>query len=414
MSEEVNKQAIFKKRMSYLGNGDQYFYKEPLHIIKGDDVWLFDEVGKQYLDVYNNVAHVGHCNSEVVDAIAQQAALLNTNTRYLHHNIVDLAEKVIESMPKGLNVCYFCCSGSEANDLALQIARNYTGQTGCLVTENAYHGNTTAVFQMSPEDCSETQRESWIATIPGPEAYPDHEEQYIQNTTDQVKILKSHGHSLAAFIADNIFSSEGIYLPKKEYLATLYALVKELGGLTIADEVQSGFGRTGDFMWGFEHSEVVPDIVTLGKPMGNGHPISAVITTREIADSFNHDYGYFNTFGGNPVACAAGLAVIQYIQDKGLVEHAKIVGNYFQEELNRAIGSSEVIRDIRGSGLFIGVEMKDKATTTLTVEQLMNNGILVGQTGPQNNVIKLRPPMTFQIEHVDLVVQQLEKIHLSL
>jgi 4-aminobutyrate aminotransferase-like enzyme len=267
---------------------------------------------------------------------------------------------------------------------------------------------------MSPEDCSETQRESWIATIPGPEAYPVHEEQYIQNTMDQVKTLKSHGHSLAAFIADNIFSSEGIYLPKKEYLATLYALVKEMGGLTIADEVQSGFGRTGGFMWGFEHSEVVPDIVTLGKPMGNGHPVSAVITTRAIADSFNHHYGYFNTFGGNPVSCAAGLAVIKYIQDRGLVEHAKTVGNYLQEELKRTIGSSDAVRDIRGSGLFIGVEMKDSTTTTSAVEQLMNNGILVGQTGPKNNVIKLRPPMTFQIEHADFLVQQLEKIHLSL
>jgi 4-aminobutyrate aminotransferase-like enzyme len=413
MQEDLNTTSLFKKRMSYLGNGDQYFYKEPLHITKGEDVWLFDKEGKKYLDVYNNVAHVGHCNPVVVDATVNQAAKLNTNTRYLHEHIVALAEAIIESMPEGLNVCYFCCSGSEANDLAFQIARNNTGNKGCLVTENAYHGNTTTVFQMSPEDCTANQRESWIGTIPGPQEYLEDEVRCIQKTKDQVTKLKSHNHSIAAFIADNIFSSEGIYLPREGYLQTLYALVKDLGGLTIADEVQSGFGRTGDFMWGFEHSGVVPDIVTLGKPMGNGHPISAVITTREIADSFNRDYGYFNTFGGNPVSCAAGLAVIKYIKDNNLVKHAKTVGNYFQEELVKTIGTNDLVKDIRGSGLFIGIEMKDEIITSSTVEQLMNNGVLVGQTGPNNNVMKLRPPMTFQKEHADFVVQQLEKIQLN-
>ena len=404
---------LLKRRISYLGNGDKYFYKEPLHIIKGKDVWLFDKEGKKYLDVYNNVAHVGHCNPAVVDAISQQATTLNTNTRYLHEHIVNLAEEIITSMPEGLNVCYFCCSGSEANDLAFQLARNSTGNKGCLVTSNAYHGNTTAVFQMSPEDCSETQRENWIGVIPGPKEYLEDATQCIQKTKERIKELKSHKHSVGAFIADNIFSSEGVYLPPAGYLQTLYELVRKLGGHTIADEVQSGFGRTGSFMWGFEHSQVVPDIVTLGKPMGNGHPIAAVVTTQEIADAFNNKHGYFNTFGGNPVSCAAGLAVWHYIKDNNLVDQATQVGNYFQEKLVKAIGSSDSVKDIRGSGLFIGVELEDSILASSAVEQLMTNGVLVGQTGPNDNVIKLRPPMTFQKKHADLVVQELKKINLN-
>jgi 4-aminobutyrate aminotransferase-like enzyme len=356
------------------------------------------------------VAHIGHSNPEVVEAISKQAATLNTNTRYIHENIVQLAEQLTATLDNKLEVCYFCCSGSEANDLALQIARDYTQQQGCLVTKNAYHGNTSAVFQMSPEDCPKELREDWVGLVGGPREYLDNKEKQLTHSFKVAEELKKAGHAPAAFITDNIFSSEGVFSVPEDYLKNMYDLIKSFNGLTIADEVQSGFGRTGEYMWGFQHDHVVPDIVTLGKPMGNGHPIAAVITTHEIAQAFNKKYGYFNTFGGNPVAAAAGLAVITYIQKHGLIEHSKLVGSYFKEGLERLAGSLNMIQEVRGSGLFIGVELRSSSETSEALEGLLVEGILVGQTGPDNNVIKLRPPITFKKEHADIAIQGLKKV----
>jgi len=402
--------SLRQRRTKHLGNASQFFYKEPLHIVKGEDVWLIDNGGKRYLDVYNNVAHIGHSNPEVVEAISKQAATLNTNTRYIHENIVQLAERLTATLDSKLEVCYFCCSGSEANDLALQIARHYTQQQGCLVTKNAYHGNTSAVFQLSPEDCSKELREDWVGLVGGPREYLDNKEKQLTHSFKVAEELKKAGHPPAAFITDNIFSSEGVFSVPENYLKDMYDLIKSFNGLTIADEVQSGFGRTGEYMWGFQHDHVVPDIVTLGKPMGNGHPIAAVITTHEIAQAFNKKYGYFNTFGGNPVAAAAGLAVITYIQKHGLIEHSKLVGSYFKEGIERLAGSLNMIQEVRGSGLFIGVELRSSNETSEALEGLLAEGILVGQTGPDNNVIKLRPPITFKKEHADIAIQGLKKV----
>ena len=402
--------SLRQRRTKHLGNASQFFYKEPLHIVKGEDVWLIDNGGKRYLDVYNNVAHIGHSNPEVVEAISKQAATLNTNTRYIHENIVQLAERLTATLDSKLEVCYFCCSGSEANDLALQIARHCTQQQGCLVTKNAYHGNTSAVFQLSPEDCSKELREDWVGLVGGPREYLDNKEKQLTHSFKVAEELKKAGHAPAAFITDNIFSSEGVFSVPEDYLKDMYDLIKSFNGLTIADEVQSGFGRTGEYMWGFQHDHVVPDIVTLGKPMGNGHPIAAVITTHEIAQAFNKKYGYFNTFGGNPVAAAAGLAVITYIQKHRLIEHSKLVGSYFKEGLERLAGSLNMIQEVRGSGLFIGVELRSSSETSEALEGLLVEGILVGQTGPDNNVIKLRPPITFKKEHADIAIQGLKKV----
>ena len=399
-----------ERRNKHLGNADKFFYKEPLHIVKGEDVWLQSSNGKRYLDVYNNVAHIGHSNPIVVEAIASQASTLNTNTRYIHENIIDLAEEITATFNNELEICYFCCSGSEANDLALQIARAHTGQNGCLVTENAYHGNTTAVFQMSPEDCPPEKKEEWIGLVGGPAKYLNNKEKHISESLKTVEKLKNNGSAPAAFIADNIFSSEGIFTIPKGYLKNMYNLIRSFNGLAIADEVQSGFGRTGKYMWGFEHDKVVPDIVTLGKPMGNGHPIAAVVTTREIAKSFNSNHGYFNTFGGNPVSAAAGLAVIRFVNNNKLIEHAENVGKHFKKGLSSAARKLSVIQEVRGSGLFIGVELESKSITSQAIEGLLSEGVLVGQTGPQNNVIKLRPPMTFKKEHADQVIKAIEKV----
>jgi 4-aminobutyrate aminotransferase-like enzyme len=407
-----------------MGNADSLFYSEPLHIVRGEDVWLYDVEGNKYLDVYNNVAHVGHSNPYVVEAITRQAKTLNTNTRYLHENIVDLAEKITQLMPGELGVCYFVCSGSEANDLALQIARTYTKKQGCLVSENAYHGNTTAVFQMSPEDYAPEIRQDWAQTLPSPKNYQQTEQvelNYLKDLSLVVDNLDDLGIGTAAVIFDSIFSSDGIFLPPSGYLKTIYEAVRTSGGLAIADEVQSGFGRTGSYMWGFSHDGVVPDIVTLGKPMGNGYPIAAVVTTDEIAQTYNREYGYFNTFGGNPVACAAGLAVLEVIKKDQLMEHAKSTGLYFYQELIKLAERHDLISEVRGSGLFLGVELidpigKEPATkkTAEIVNLLSKNGVLVGKTGPDSNVIKMRPPMTFNKQHADIVVEKLEEILSSL
>tara|TARA_Y100001001_G_scaffold98792_1_gene96590 strand:- start:794 stop:2020 length:1227 start_codon:yes stop_codon:yes gene_type:complete len=407
-----------------MGNANSLFYSEPLHIVRGEDVWLYDAEGKKYLDVYNNVAHVGHSNPYVVEAITRQAKALNTNTRYLHENIVDLAEKITKLMPGELSVCYFVCSGSEANDLALQIARTYTKKQGCLVSENAYHGNTTAVFQMSPEDFAPETRQEWVHTLPSPIKYQQTDQaevNYLKDLSFAMDNLDDIGVGTAAVIFDSIFSSDGIFLPPSGYLKTIYGAVRASGGLTIADEVQSGFGRTGSYMWGFSHDGVVPDIVTLGKPMGNGYPIAAVVTTDEIAQTYNKEYGYFNTFGGNPVACAAGLAVLEIIKKDQLMKHAKSTGLYFYQELIKLAGKYELISDVRGCGLFLGVELidpigKEPATmkTAEIVDLLSKNGILVGKTGPHSNVIKMRPPMTFNKQHADRVVEKLDEALSSL
>jgi len=401
---------ILSRRKKHLGNADKYFYEKPLHITRGEDVWLIDEKGKKFLDVYNNVAHVGHSNPRVTEAITLQSNKLNTNTRYLHENIITLAERLAATTEEGLDVAYFCCSGSEANDLAVQLSKAHTKQQGCIVLSNAYHGNTTEIFQLSPEDCPKEQRKEWVRTIPGPGGFLDNQSAYIERLKKEAGVLIKNGHGIACFIADSVFSSDGIYEIPNDFLKKIYQEIRGFGGVVIADEVQSGFGRLGEKMWGYQDDAVVPDIVTMGKPMGNGHPVSALLTHKDLIDSLDQAYNgnsYFNTFGGNPVSAAAALAVLDILEEDSLIDNAREVGHYLKKQLEITAKENDSVIEIRGKGLFLGIELDDALKAEKTMEDMMQQGVLVGKTGPKNSVIKLRPPMTFKKEHADLLVNKL-------
>ena len=401
---------ILSRRKKHLGNADKYFYEKPLHITKGEDVWLIDEKGKKFLDVYNNVAHVGHSNPRVTEAITLQSNKLNTNTRYLHENIITLAERLAATTEEGLDVAYFCCSGSEANDLAVQLSKAHTKQQGCIVLSNAYHGNTTEIFQLSPEDCPKEQRKEWVRTIPGPGGFLDNQSAYIERLKKEAGVLIKNGHGIACFIADSVFSSDGIYEIPNDFLKKIYQEIRGFGGVVIADEVQSGFGRLGEKMWGYQDDAVVPDIITMGKPMGNGHPVSALLTHKDLIDSLDQAYNgnsYFNTFGGNPVSAAAALAVLDILEEDSLIDNAREVGHYLKKQLEITAKENDSVIEIRGKGLFLGIELDDALKAEKTMEDMMQQGVLVGKTGPKNSVIKLRPPMTFKKEHADLLVNKL-------
>ena len=402
-----------------MGNANSLFYSEPLHLVRGEDVWLYDAGGKKYLDVYNNVAHVGHSNPYVVEAITKQAKNLNTNTRYLHENIVDLAEKITKLMPGELSVCYFVCSGSEANDLALQIARAYTRKQGCLVSENAYHGNTTAVFQMSPEDCAAETRQEWVQTLPNPKKYQQTDQievSYIKDLSFAMDNLDDISVGTAAVIFDSIFSSDGIFLPPSGYLKTIYGAVRTSGGLAIADEVQSGFGRTGTW-WGYQLSNVSPDIAVMGKPMGSGLPVSGVIATEEISDTFHEKAFYFNTTAATPLQAAVAGTVIDIIQDEKLIENAEKIGGYLKTELLKIKDDFDYLGDIRGPGLFIGLDIvdnkedknPDKEKAIKIVEILKSKGVLISNAGQYRNVLKLRPPLVFDLDNAKLLLETLNQ-----
>jgi 4-aminobutyrate aminotransferase-like enzyme/Ser/Thr protein kinase RdoA (MazF antagonist) len=423
---EAGTETLSRQRLHYLGKSLRLSYDEPLHIVRGDGVWLFDADGRRYLDAYNNVAHVGHCHPTVVSAIARQARRLNTNTRYLHGDIVTLAKTITDSMPGELTVCMFVCTGSEANDLAWRIARAVTSGSGAIVTDNAYHGNTTTVTELSPEELTDREPEPWVTTIPAPDTFTgpfqDDPDGLVATAPSQIheaiQRLADRGHRLAAFMYDTVFTSDGIRLPPEGYVRAIVDAVRKGGGLCIADEVQAGFGRTGEFMWGFQRHGVIPDIVTLGKPMGNGHPIAAVVTTPDIANSFARDQYYFNTFGGNPVSAAAGLAVLDVMARQQLRDNAVDVGDYLRSQLAAMATHHEIIGDIRGAGLFTGVELvserggRQAASEAAheTINQMRRNGILIRLTGPHNNVLKIRPPLVFSRANADLLCESLDDV----
>jgi 4-aminobutyrate aminotransferase-like enzyme/Ser/Thr protein kinase RdoA (MazF antagonist) len=422
---ETNK-ALTDRRHQFLGESLRLSYEQPLRLVKGEGVWLFDSAGRRFLDAYNNVAHVGHCHPEVVSAISRQASLLNTNTRYLHADIVDLAAKIADTMPGDLSVCMFVCTGSEANDLAWRLARSVTGGSGAIVTDNAYHGNTTAVNELSPEELTGRRPEPWVATVPAPNSYNgpyrDNKSKLVESAKPRIgqaiEELSDRGHPLAAFMFDTVYTSDGIRIPPEGFLESVFGRIRKAGGVCIADEVQAGFGRTGEFMWGFQRHGVVPDIVTLGKPIGNGHPIAAVVTTPEIAAFFARSQYYFNTFGGNPVAAAAGLAVLDVMTRERLQENAIEVGEYLRCRIRTLSSSHLIIGDIRGAGLFTGVELvADRDTRQAAtgparrvINEMRRNGVLMGLTGEHSNVLKIRPPMVFSRANADLLCDKLTDV----
>lgn len=397
------KEETLAERRRLLGRNLSVAYRNPVKIVRGQMQYLFDDEGRRYLDAYNNVAHVGHCHPRVVAAASEQMRTLNTNTRYLHDLIVRYAEQLTATLPEPLRVCYFVNSGSEANELALRLARAHTKAQDLIVLEHAYHGNTTTLIDISPykhDGPGGSGPPAWVHKAPLNDS---------QKVSDAVARLKTEGKKLCGFIAESMPSVAGQIVLPTDYLKESYETIRDAGGVCIADEVQTGYGRIGTHFWAFEHYGVVPDIVALGKPIGNGHPIGAVITTPEIADSFDNGMEFFSTFGGNTVSCAIGLAVLQVVQEEKLQQHALAVGDHLLAGLRELQRTHELIADVRGSGLFIGVELvKDGKPATREAEDIVNHmrneGILLGTDGPDHNVIKIRPPMPFSHADADLLL----------
>jgi 4-aminobutyrate aminotransferase-like enzyme len=388
--------------------------------------YLYDENGRAYLDAVNNVSHVGHCHPRVVKAAQEQMAVLNTNTRYLHENLVRYAERLCATLPAPLSVCFFVCSGSEANELALRLARTHTRQKDVIVVDAAYHGNTTGLVEISPykfDGPGGTGAPPYVHTVPMPDVYrgqykrsdPRAAEKYAYHVEE---IIRQRQGKVAAFICESLMGCGGQLVLPDNYLKEVYRYVRDAGGVCIADEVQVGFGRVGTHFWGFETQGVVPDIVTMGKPIGNGHPLAAVVTTPGIAASFNNGMEYFNTFGGNPVSCAIGLAVLDVIAEEQLQANALHVGTHLLDSLRRLMDRHALIGDIRGPGLFVGIELvlnretlePAPAQASYIANRMRERGILLSTDGPFHNVLKIKPPLVFTKENVDFLVATLDEI----
>ncbi len=417
--------SLLERREKLLGPGNPLFYDEPLHLVRGDGIWVYDADGRRYLDCYNNVPCVGHCHPHVVEAICRQSGQLNTHTRYLHENILDYAERLLGKFDASLNRLMLACTGSEANDLALRLARFNTAGEGFICTNATYHGNTAAVAQLNSIFVPFEGRGDTIRMVPWPDSYralrglagDALSDAYAATVREAIESFSKDGIKFAGMLVCPIFANEGLPNVPTAYLDKAIAYVHQAGGLYIADEIQSGFGRTGHW-WGHMRSGVLPDIVTLGKPMGNGHPISGVVARGELIDRFRRREMYFNTFAGNPVSCAAGLAVLDVIEQERLVENAATVGAYVLEGFKNLQSKHEIIGDVRGSGLFFGIDLvtdreaKAPATTETrrVVNAMRNRGILMGNIGEHGNVLKLRPPLPFSTENADLLIATLDDV----
>jgi 4-aminobutyrate aminotransferase-like enzyme/Ser/Thr protein kinase RdoA (MazF antagonist) len=421
--------ALRVMRHRALGPSLSLSYHTPLYLVRGWKQYLYDADGTEYLDAYNNVAHVGHAHPRVVEAIARQAALLNTNTRYLHHLIGEYAERLAAMLPAPLRVCYFTNSGSESNELALRMARAHTRQRDVIVSAGAYHGNTQTLIDVSPYKYGGpggAGREPWVHEVPMPDVYrgpypandPDAGPRYAAHVSEAVREIRAAGRGLSAFLFESLPSVGGQIIPPPGYLTAAYEAVRAAGGLCIADEVQVGLGRAGTHIWGFELQDVVPDIVVCGKPIGNGHPLGAVITTPQVAASFANGMEYFNTFGGNPVSMAAGLAVLDVLAEEGLQQHALEVGAQLMTMLRPFTERHALVGDVRGAGLFVGVELVRDRTTlepadreaAAVVNALRERGILTGTDGPYHNVVKIRPPMPFDASNATRLAHTLDTV----
>lgn len=406
-------------RRACVGPNLSISYAEPLKIVRGWRQYLYDETGRAFLDVYNNVPLVGHSHPRVVEAVSRQLALLNTNTRYLHDNLARYAERLTSRMPRPLTVCYFLNSASEANELALRLARAHTGRQDMIVLESAYHGHTTSLIDLSPykfDGPGGAGRKPWVRVVPLPDDYRGpYKRDDPQAGVKYARHVAEAFEGAAGFMAESVPSVGGQIVFPAGYLTAAYRHVRAAGGVCIADEVQVGFGRLGDWFWGFQMQHVVPDIVVLGKPMGNGFPLAGVVTTPEIAASFDNGMEFFSTFGGNPVACAAGLAVLDVLEEERLQENARDVGAHLLAGLRGL--RHPIIGDVRGAGLFLGVELVRDRTTlepadeeaSAMVNHLRERGILTGVDGPHHNVIKIRPPLVFTKEDADLFVAALDE-----
>ncbi|WP_454915090.1 aspartate aminotransferase family protein [Xanthobacter sediminis] len=410
---------VARRRQSF-GATSVLFYEEPLHIVGAKGAEIFTADGRTYLDLYNNVPSVGHCHPKVVEAVSRQMARYNIHTRYLFDEVHDYAEKLLAYFPAPLTNVAFTCTGSESNDLALRLIRGATGGMGIVVTETAYHGNTAAVTEVSPSSYKTGAPPAYVRTVPPP--HPRHYGTdvgagFAAAVTAAANAMAAQGIPFAGLLVDSIFSSDGVYADPAGFLAPAFDATRALGGLVIADEVQPGFARTGTHMWGFARHGVVPDVVTMGKPMGNGFPMGAVVTRPELLARFADEFGYFNTFGGNPVASAAGLAVLQAIAEDGLMENARTIGAHIVARLEAARSRCPALGEVRGAGLYLGVEIvsredgaADPSGASALINKLREKGILIGAAGPLGHVLKVRPPLCLSREQADRFADAVEAI----
>jgi 4-aminobutyrate aminotransferase-like enzyme len=420
---------ILAARRAHLGPSLSLAYRNPLHIVRGEGAYLFDADGRAYLDCVNNVAHVGHAHPRVVEAGIAQMRLLNTNTRYLHENVVRYAERLTALLPEHLEVCFFTNSGSEANELALRLAVAATGRPDVATVDVAYHGNTKRLIEISPykfDGPGGAGRGDDVQVVPLPDRYrgvhrgdgPEVGAAYVAESAAVLANATAAGHPAGALIAEAIPGTAGQVVPPAGWLAGLFDAARGVGAVPISDEVQVGFGRVGTDPWAFAAQGARPDIVTMGKPIGNGHPLGAVVTTPAIADAFANGMEYFNTFGGNPVSSAIGLAVLDVIDDEGLQEHARVVGERLLAGLREVATRHGPIGDVRGAGLFVGFELvRDRSTrepdaelATELVNRAVERGILLSTDGADHNVIKIKPPLVFAIADADRLVETVDAI----
>ncbi len=417
---------LLAERRRRLGPSLSLAYEKPLEIVRGRGPYLFDPDGRAYLDCVNNVCHVGHCHPRVVEAISRQAAVLNTNTRYLHPLIIEYARRLTATLPEPLEVCYFVNSGSEANELALRLARTHTGHRDVVVVEGGYHGNTSTLVDLSPYKCEGPGGgglPDWAHKVASPDPYRGRHRgegaglAYAGEVGALCERLRQENRPPALFLCEPLPGCGGQIVPPEGYLREAFARVRAAGGLCVADEVQVGLGRVGTHWWAFQTQDAVPDIVTIGKPIGNGHPLGAVVTTAAIAESFANGMEFFSTFGGNPVSAAAGLAVLDVIEEEGLRERAERVGRYLRQGFRDLAARHAEIGDVRGLGMFIGVELvKDRtsrepatAGTAVLIEKIRNDGILLSAEGPHRNVLKIKPPLPFDECDADLLLGAVDR-----
>ena len=415
-----------ERRTRLLGPAYRLFYKNPVEVVRGQGVHLYDAAGNEYLDAYNNVVSVGHSHPRVVQAITQQLQTLSTHTRYLHDGILDYAEQLLPSFGGGIEHLLLTCTGSEANDLALRIAKHHTGNKGIIITSEAYHGNSDLTAGLSPSLGQYSELGTWVRRVPSPDSYrvpaKDMGRWIASHVAEQIADLQRRGEGVAAFIADSLFSSDGVFSHPTDLLAPVAEVVRAAGGLFIADEVQSGFGRSGDKFWGFQRHGVQPDIVTMGKPMGNGFPVAAVALRPEVISRFGQDTRYFNTFGGNTVAVAAARATLEVLRDEELMQNAEKVGRFIRNGVQELAARHHCIGDVRGTGLYVGVELvRDRASkepdaraALAMVNGLRERRVLISATGFDANTLKIRPPLVFSESDASRLLTEMDVIFRTL
>lgn len=417
---------LLERRYRLLGAGSPLFYNEPVHIVRGEGVWLYDAAGKKYLDVYNNVPNVGHCHPHVVEALHKQSQTLNVHNRYLHELVLEYAERLTALHDDPLSMAFIVCTGSEANEIALRMARQETGKQGIICSNCAYHGNTTAVDELATYFHGGTSPGPNVKAVPFPDSYRPLDglsgealaTAYARKVKQAIDEFEHEGIGCAGMLICTLFSGEGLPHVPPGYMEQAMGHVRSAGGLYIADEVQAGFARSGEKMWGYQLSGVTPDIVTMGKPMGNGHPVAGVVARADLVNGFRERVMYFNTFGGNPVQCAVGMAVLDVIEQENLQRNCRVVGEYIREGLRSLQSEYDLIGEVRGRGLFIGVELvtdrEAKAPAPVQTKAIVNamkdKGVLISNIGMYDNVLKMRPPLPFSKDNADLLLSVLADV----